>query len=45
MGAAVAGRVVDSHGAQQGFALALLATVLAAVMAFVVRASRPKVAA
>lgn len=45
MGAAVAGRVVDSHGAQQGFALALVATVLAAVMAFVVRASRPKVAA
>lgn len=42
MGAAVAGRVVDSHGAQRGFALALAATVLATAMAFVVRASRPK---
>jgi len=44
MGAAVAGRVVDSHGAQRGFALALAATVLATAMAFVVRASRPKAA-
>ncbi len=36
LGAAVAGRAVDTHGPQQGFALALAATLLATALAVVV---------
>ncbi|MGW1347335.1 MFS transporter [Kribbella sp. NPDC002412] len=39
VGAALAGRVVDAHTAQHGYAVALLATVLAAAMAYVVKVS------
>jgi MFS family permease len=37
MGAAVAGRAVDTHGSQLGFALAIAATLVATGMAVVVR--------
>lgn len=40
-GAAITGRVVDQHGPQSGFALALLATAIATTMAVVVRTSAP----
>ncbi|GAB2635978.1 MFS transporter [Kribbella swartbergensis] len=39
LGAAFAGRAVDAHSAQYGFAVALLATLVATAMAFVVRVS------
>jgi predicted MFS family arabinose efflux permease len=45
MGAAVAGRAVDAHGPQWGFAQAIAATLLATAMAVVVlRWKRPSVA-
>ena len=40
MGAAVAGRVVDTEGSHYGFAIALLATALATTMAVVVHRTR-----
>ncbi|MEV5960232.1 MFS transporter [Kribbella sp. NPDC051952] len=39
LGAAVAGRIVDAHPAQYGFAVALLATLVATAMAVVVKVS------
>ncbi|MFI7059501.1 MFS transporter [Kribbella sp. NPDC050124] len=39
VGAALAGRVVDAHTAHHGYAVALLATLLAAAMAYVVKVS------
>ncbi|TWD80162.1 putative MFS family arabinose efflux permease [Kribbella amoyensis] len=45
LGAAFAGRVVDTHAAQYGFALALLATLVATTMAIVVRSTRVRAVA
>ncbi|QNE19519.1 MFS transporter [Kribbella qitaiheensis] len=44
LGAAIAGRAVDTHGPRLGFAQALLATLLAATMAIVVARTRSRTA-